>query len=112
VLGGYRHTLLLFSCTAEPAVLGQAARAAVSLARGLGPRVRRVVVAPGEEAPTLLVADVETVADTELTAHGRFGAVRPTLALVRPDGYLAYRGEPPDAARLDAFLARAYGTGV
>jgi hypothetical protein len=51
---------------------------------------------------------VDGLADPELAAHGRLGAVRPTLALVRPDGYLAYRGELPDATRLDAFLARTY----
>jgi hypothetical protein len=52
---------------------------------------------------------MEGLADPELVVHGRLGAVRPTLALTRPDSYLAYPAEPPDAARLDAFLARAYG---
>jgi hypothetical protein len=108
VLSGYHHTLLLFPCTAEPAAIEQAARTTGAAARSLGPRVRRLVVVPGEEAPHFSVPDVEGLADPELTAHGRLGAVRPTIALVRPDGYLAYRGEPPDAARLDAFLTRAY----
>jgi hypothetical protein len=108
VLGGYCHTLLLFPCSAEHSAVEQAARSAAAAARGLGPRARRVVVVPAEEAPALSVPGVDALADSELAAHGRLGAVRPTLALVRPDGYLAYRGEPPDAARLDAFLARAY----
>jgi hypothetical protein len=109
VLRGYRHTLLLFPCSAEPAAVERAARAAAAAAGGLGPWVRRVVVVPGEEAPALTIPDVEGLADPELAVHGRLGAVQPTLALVRPDGYLAYRGEPPDVARLDAFLDRAYG---
>src|SRR5262249_56122492 len=92
VLRGYRHTLLLFPCSAEPAAVERAAQGAAAAARGLGPWVRRVVVVPAEEAPALTIPDVEGLADPELAVHGRLGAVQPMLALVRPDGYLAYRG--------------------
>jgi hypothetical protein len=109
VLRGYRHTLLAFPCSAKPAAIEQAARAAAAVAWSLGPGVRRVVVAPGETAPVLSLPGVEGLADPELAVHGRLGAVRPTLALVRPDGYLVYRSEPPDSARLDAFLAPPCG---
>src|SRR5690606_18697776 len=51
VLRGYRHTLVLFPCAAERAGVEEAARAAALAARGLGPRVRRVVLVPSEEAP-------------------------------------------------------------
>jgi hypothetical protein len=110
--GGYRHSLLLFPCVADRAAVEQAAHLARAAARSLGPWERRLIVIPGEEAHRFSLPDVEGFADCERSAHGRFGAVRPTLALVRPDSYLAYRADPPDAERLDAFLARAYPGGV
>jgi hypothetical protein len=49
---------------------------------------------------------VEVVADPELRAHGRLGAVTDTAYVVRPDGHLGFRCAPPDAARLGEQLAR------
>jgi hypothetical protein len=43
---------------------------------------------------------VESLADPALRAHGRLGAVSNAVYVVRPDGYLAFRCEPPDAAWL------------
>jgi hypothetical protein len=48
---------------------------------------------------------VEALADPELRAHGRLGAVADAAYVVRPDGYLGFRCEPPDAARLAEHLA-------
>jgi 2-polyprenyl-6-methoxyphenol hydroxylase-like FAD-dependent oxidoreductase len=43
---------------------------------------------------------VELLADPGLRVHGRLGAVSEAAYVVRPDGYLGFRCEPPDAARL------------
>jgi 2-polyprenyl-6-methoxyphenol hydroxylase-like FAD-dependent oxidoreductase len=51
---------------------------------------------PGEEA----------LADPELRAHGRLGAVADAAYVVRPDGHLGFRCEPPDAARVAEHLSR------
>jgi hypothetical protein len=48
---------------------------------------------------------VEVLADPELRAHGRLGAVADAAYMVRPDGYLGFRCEPPDPARLAEHLA-------
>jgi len=45
-----------------------------------------------------------TVVDAELFAHDHFGLVEPALILVRPDGYLAFRGRVGDAELLQAYL--------
>jgi 2-polyprenyl-6-methoxyphenol hydroxylase-like FAD-dependent oxidoreductase len=50
-------------------------------------------------------AEVEVVADPELRAHGRLGAVADVAYVVRPDGYLGFRCEPPKAAQLERHLA-------
>jgi hypothetical protein len=39
-------------------------------------------------------------------AHGRYGADEPCFVLVRPDGFVALRGEAPDRERLTAYLRR------
>jgi hypothetical protein len=49
-------------------------------------------------------AGVEVVADPALHAHGRLGAAADAAFVVRPDGYLGFRCEPPDEARLGAYL--------
>ena len=40
---------------------------------------------------------VDALADPALRAHGRLGAVSDAAYVVRPDGYLAFRCDPPDA---------------
>jgi glycine/D-amino acid oxidase-like deaminating enzyme len=41
--------------------------------------------------------------------HRRFGAASPCLYLIRPDRHVGYRAQPPDAARLAAYLGRLFG---
>jgi len=73
-------------------------------------RVRVLVVA---DRPPVGPAGVDVVADPALRAHGRLGAVSDCAYVVRPDGYLGFRCEPPDAdwlaARLESIGVRARG---
>ena len=54
---------------------------------------------------------VEALADATLAVHGRLGAVREAAFVVRPDGYLGFRAEPPDADRIAGHLGRLGVTG-
>ena len=58
--------------------------------------------------PGAVVAAV--LADPTLGVHGRLGAAADTVLLVRPDGYVAFRGEPPDSAALEAYLGELFTT--
>jgi hypothetical protein len=40
--------------------------------------------------------------------HARYAPHGPAAYLVRPDGYVGYRGEPPDAGKLLAYLDRIF----
>jgi hypothetical protein len=40
--------------------------------------------------------------------QGVAAAATPCLYVIRPDGYVGYRGRPPDAARLWAYLGRIF----
>ena len=46
----------------------------------------------------------DVLADPTLRVHGRLGAVSEAAYVVRPDGYLGSRSEPPDPAQLGAHL--------
>jgi 2-polyprenyl-6-methoxyphenol hydroxylase-like FAD-dependent oxidoreductase len=76
---------------------------AMELATRFAPALPVVVFAVAGVPPGA-AAGVEVVADPTLRAHGRLGAVSAAAYVVRPDGHLAFRCEPPDAGWLAARL--------
>jgi hypothetical protein len=50
------------------------------------------------------------VSDSGGGIHQAWGITSPTHVLVRPDGYVAWRAEPPDPSALSQFLARLHGS--
>jgi hypothetical protein len=46
--------------------------------------------------------------DSSGSAHRAYGAEDEVLYLIRPDGYVGYRGQPPDAAKLLGYLKRIF----
>ena len=100
VLRGQGHTLLVLAGEADDESRHRYARLISETINRLSAVVRRgylVIIADGPPAPADTVA---VLADPTLGVHGRLGAAADTLYLVRPDGYLAFRGEPPDLATL------------
>jgi 2-polyprenyl-6-methoxyphenol hydroxylase-like FAD-dependent oxidoreductase len=79
------------------------AEPALALAERFGPAVRSTVLVIADRPPAA-PPGVELLADPELRAHGRLGAVADAAYVVRPDGHLGFRCEPPDAARLAQHL--------
>jgi hypothetical protein len=73
--------------------------AAPALAARFAPVVRARVFVIADRPPRG-PAGVEVLADPALRVHGRLGAVAATAYVVRPDGYLGFRCEPPNAGRL------------
>ncbi len=101
-----RHALILLEGLA-PTVEGDAALE--EMAHEFGDRladriaVRTVAIDPQRTGGPLL-------GDPSGSLHRRFGATAPTTLLVRPDGYLAFRG-PIDAAgrtALNDYLRRIF----
>ncbi|WP_369371612.1 FAD-dependent monooxygenase [Promicromonospora sp. Populi] len=101
VLRGTQHTVLLFTG------LDEGARPAVELNR-IAERIERAY-------PELVKARVvsaerfadhpTTLGDPDRSAHRQYGVERASTFVVRPDGYVAYRGHPVDAEALLADLA-------
>lgn len=73
--------------------------AAIELAERFARALRVTVFVIADSAPAT-PDGVESLADPALRAHGRLGAVSNAVYVVRPDGYLAFRCEPPDTAWL------------
>jgi 2-polyprenyl-6-methoxyphenol hydroxylase-like FAD-dependent oxidoreductase len=84
---------------------GDAATAAATVARGaLGDLGSVVVVAPSVSADW----DGPLLLDRSGAAHQRYGASNGALVLVRPDGYLGFRGRLDDGPSLMRYLQRAH----
>ena len=79
------------------------AEPALALAERLAPRIAATVFVIADRPPPGRPG-VEVIADPALRVHGRLGAVADAAFVVRPDGYLGFRCEPPDETRLAAHL--------
>jgi 2-polyprenyl-6-methoxyphenol hydroxylase-like FAD-dependent oxidoreductase len=105
------HNLLLLPAGVEPAAVAELVaigRQAETAYPGL---IRVHLIVPGQALP----AGGETPASTWLDPAGWvrrcLGAREPALALVRPDGYLGYRGQPASWDGLRGHLERYLVTG-
>lgn len=106
-VSGLEHSLLLFA--GDAALDAERRRRLRALAEEITARVgapieARVVV-PGD-------AGEGEVADVGGALHRRYGAARGGLFLVRPDGYVAFRGPSLDARPLLAHLRERAALGV
>ena len=102
---GTQHTLLLFPGTHPDSDAAPLAEAGELARRGHAGLVRTLWVSADGTAPAWADA---AWADRDGAAARRYGAGAPCLYLVRPDGYIGYRAQPPDAARLGAYLDRLF----
>jgi 2-polyprenyl-6-methoxyphenol hydroxylase-like FAD-dependent oxidoreductase len=109
LIGAPGHTLLLMLGEANPAAVAEGLALASAAARPYRPHVQAYVVTrnalPGEDASDQLLCDPTGA------LHERLGADRPSLYLVRPDGHLGLRAEPPSPKALQAHLRRIFRSG-
>lgn len=95
---------------------GDVAPVVGSLASAIDPAVHSVLLfgppSPAAEALRANFGALVTlvpVDDPDGTIAARYGAGAGLLAIVRPDGYLAYLGEPDDVAQAERALSHAVG---
>jgi len=107
VLRGPHHTLLVLAGEADDESRRRYTGLITRTMDRLGATVRGylVIIADGPPAEAGAAA---IMADPTLSVHGRLGAAADTMYLVRPDGYLAFRSEPPDPVALDAYLGQVF----
>jgi hypothetical protein len=67
-----------------------------------------VEIAAARMPPTPDPQGRQRVYDPEAVLHHRYGAEHESLYLIRPDGYVAYRGGPLDLAAFTDYLDRVF----
>jgi hypothetical protein len=60
------------------------------------------------ELPGDLEATGEILLDPRGELHHRYGARSACLYVVRPDGYIGFRSQPPDGDALRSYLSRIF----
>jgi hypothetical protein len=104
-----RHVLLLFEGVEGAGVSPAAVEAVGDLVHGrYERRVAAYLVTHTDLPPAVRWAGPRLI-DAHGRLHRRFGAAVPCLYLIRPDRHVGYRAQPPDAARLAAYLGRLFG---
>ena len=112
LLRGTPHDLILLPTAADATALAEIGRHAETAFPGL---IRAHLLLPAETRPSGAEGIASVWIDTGGTVRRLLGARDRALALVRPDGYLGYRGQPAswDALRshLERYLIAGAGTG-
>jgi 2-polyprenyl-6-methoxyphenol hydroxylase-like FAD-dependent oxidoreductase len=99
------HTLLLMLGGAAPPVVEEAL-ARINAAAAGPPRLRAHVVVRTAPTPERIPDGV--LCDPNGDLHDRLAADGPTMCLIRPDGHLGFRCQPPSFDTLDAYLRRLF----
>lgn len=73
-------------------------------------RVRAEIATTLDRYPAPI--SLHEVASANRTLQERYGADRPSVFLIRPDGQIAYRGDAADVAALTAYLDRVFVRGA
>jgi hypothetical protein len=107
-----RHVLLLFE-GARPAeeVYARFERVLEGVAAAHASRVRAVVImakASASDAARFTARGASVLSDADGALHRRFGAAADSVYLVRPDGYIAYRSQHAEAAKLAGYLGHVF----
>jgi FAD binding domain len=98
------HILLLLLGDADPAGVGDGLALARAAAQQYRPHMQAYVVT--RHALSRDDTARELLCDPTGALHARLGAAQPCLCLVRPDGHLGFRCEPPSLEALQAHLRR------
>jgi 2-polyprenyl-6-methoxyphenol hydroxylase-like FAD-dependent oxidoreductase len=101
---GETLTLVLLVGASNDARLGELARFIEAVTTPFHGNVAGLVIVEADAPPDIPGFPCPIVADPNDRIHRRLGVLADTALLVRPDGYVAYRGEPPDQDDLMAYL--------
>jgi 2-polyprenyl-6-methoxyphenol hydroxylase-like FAD-dependent oxidoreductase len=107
-LRGTTHHLLLF---VGALATGETHRRLQALAdatiHAYPDRIEAHMIVP-HELPDDLICKGEILLDPRGELHHRYGARRACLYVVRPDGYIGFRSQPPDPEALKSYLSQIF----
>jgi len=107
-LRGTRHHLVLF---AGALATGETHRRLQALAdatmHAYPDRIEPHLIVP-HELPDDLAGKGEILLDPRSELHHRYGARSACLYVIRPDGYIGFRGQPPDPEALKSYFTQIF----
>jgi 2-polyprenyl-6-methoxyphenol hydroxylase-like FAD-dependent oxidoreductase len=100
-----RHTLLLIPGSTDAKELSQLTHLATQASEIFPDALStHIILTPDTTPDTTPNLDFPAWLDTDNTLHHKFNAIHPTLLLIRPDGYIAYRNQPAAISHLLSFM--------
>jgi hypothetical protein len=107
-LRGTAHHVALFAGAQATAETHRRLQALADMAMRAHPdRVQSHVIVP-HELPGDLAGKGELLLDPRGGLHHRYGARHACLYVIRPDGYVGFRSQPPDPEALKAYFSRIF----
>ncbi len=107
ILQSGQSTLLLLSGSSlQPGTLDQLQQIGAEIEGRYGPHLVPCLITASSTVPA--EGNGLRLLDPEQTLHRRYGGGRPGFYLVRPDGYIGFRGALTDADHLRSYLARLF----
>ncbi|HTQ37457.1 MAG TPA: FAD-dependent monooxygenase [Pirellulales bacterium] len=103
---GTQHTLLLLPETSDSGTIVEMVNQAQVLAHEFGDVLRTIMVTPGNSAVTPEAAVAAVLVDINRQVQNRLGLSGPAIAVVRPDGYLSFRGHAQSWTNLQQHLTQ------
>lgn len=103
---GARHSLLLLVGQRSPdAVLSQLSPFAHAVEQMFGRLTHTVIVHPNEEPPDFAAKlEAHLLYDKDLAIHKKYGGGSACVYLIRPDGHVGYRGQPPEISDVERYF--------
>jgi hypothetical protein len=107
-LRGTTHHVVLFAGAFATAETHQRLQALADATMHAHPdRIKTHLVVP-HELPEDLAGKGEMLLDPRGELHHRYGARSACLYVVRPDGYIGFRSQPPDSEALQSYLTQIF----
>lgn len=106
-IAGTSHNLLLFlGLQKQSGAHERLNEVAQQIQSNFGDLVRVQVVLSNLDDAKLMPAGVQILVDPDGSVHHKYGAAADCFYLVRPDGYVGFRSNPPDYAALEQHLSK------
>jgi len=106
---GTSHSLLIFEGMVTAVQTSRMTEIAAAMSRRAGSRIRSfIIIANREGLSTAPDYNAEIIGDPALVAHRAYGAADPCLYLIRPDGYIGFRGSIDNSSGLIEYLGRIF----
>ena len=111
---GVRHTLVLLAGEHAPdVVLKRLAPLAHAVEQKFCRLVHTVIVSVDEKPPEIMPKlEADLLLDHDLSIHHKYGAGSACGYLIRPDGYVGYRGQPPELSDIEKYFHELLGIEV